>query len=186
MRRPCSGPLRAFVFVLLGSLALLWASGCASTGTKGASSGAEPCRIALHEYRAKKSFELVNEAHTGRLEQYSKLSTNFDRKVQTNEIMADLLGWMESEGFRALAVSGSAPTSAAGSDVAWCLEVESPGGTRHLTVQKGIAPDTYAICRTLKAGFLDIYNATFAGQATQTKEGESPFTAPTPKARTRP
>jgi hypothetical protein len=172
--------------MLLVSLAARGASSCASTGAKAGSDGAEPCRIALHEYRAKKSFELVNEAHTGRLEQYSKLSTNFDRKVQTNEIMADLLGWMESEGFRALAVSGAAPASAAGTDVAWCLEVELPSGTRHLTVQKGIAADTYAVCRTLKAGFLDIYNATFAGQATQTKEGESPFTAPSPKARTRP
>ncbi|MFM7297236.1 MAG: hypothetical protein ACKO4Q_08440, partial [Planctomycetota bacterium] len=143
-----------------------------------------PTRIGLYDFRSQRRFELVNEAHTARLDQYSTVRENADRKVQSNEIVADLTGWFEKEGFAALAREGASPTKGS-TDAVWAMEVELDGKLRHVVVSKSTPPADYALCRSLKAGFLDIYNATYAGQATQTKEGESPFLAPEPPSRVR-
>ncbi|MCY3003896.1 MAG: hypothetical protein NTV21_19035 [Planctomycetota bacterium] len=134
-------------------------------------------RVGLRDYRTGRNFELVNETHTSRVEQYSTLRDNADRKVQSDEIVAELVGWLESEGFGSLAQTGAAPTEKSAERV-WVLEVQGPDGPRHLLVTKSTTPESYAVCRKLKAGFLDIYNATYAGQAKQMAEGETPFLAP--------
>ena len=170
------GPLWAFVLPLLAFL-----GGCASAP---AADRAAPTRIGLYDFRSQRRFELVNEAHTARLDQYSTVRANADRKVQSNEIVAELAGWLETEGFGALARDGASP-SRGSTDAVWALEVELDGKPRHLVVSKSTPPADYALCRNLKAGFLDIYNATYAGQATQTKEGETPFLAPEPPSRLR-
>ncbi len=170
------GPLWALVLTLLALL-----QGCASTTSSGK---AVACRIGLYDFRSQRRFELVNEAHTARLDQYSQVRDNADRKVQSNEIVADLAGWLEKEGFGALAREGASPSQGA-TDAVWAMEIERDGKLRHLVVSKSTPPNDYALCRNLKAGFLDIYNATYAGQATQTKEGESPFLAPEPPSRVR-
>jgi hypothetical protein len=171
------GPFGAFVFALLALL-----GSCASAPSQ---SKAEPCRIGLYDFRSQRRFELVNEAHTARLDQYSQVRDNADRKVQSNEIVADLAGWLEKEGFGALAREGASPSRGA-TEAVWAMEIENGGKLRHLVVSKSTPPADYALCRNLKAGFLDIYNATYAGQATQTKEGQSPFLAPEPPSRVRP
>ena len=45
-------------------------------------------RVGLRDYRTGRNFELVNETHTSRVEQYSTLRDNADRKVQSDEIVA--------------------------------------------------------------------------------------------------
>lgn len=182
MTRPANlgfarGPLGAFVFALLAFL-----GSCASTPSP---AQIEPCRIGLYDFRSQRRFELVNEAHTARLDQYSQVRDNADRKVQSNEIVADLAGWLEKEGFAALARDGASPSRGA-TDAVWAMEVERGGKLRHFVVSKSTPPADYALCRNLKAGFLDIYNATYAGQATQTQAGQSPFLAPEPPSRVRP
>ncbi|MBM3988333.1 MAG: hypothetical protein FJ294_10320 [Planctomycetes bacterium] len=170
------GPLWACVVPLLAFL------GSCSSAPKADQTA--PTRIGLYDFRSQRRFELVNEAHTARLDQYSKVRENADRKVQSNEIVAELTGWLETEGFGALAREGPSPSRGA-TDAVWALEVEREGKPRHLVVSKSTSPADYARCRKLKDGFLDIYNATYAGQATQTKQGESPFLAPEPPSRIR-
>lgn len=175
-----SRPHLGLLFALLAGL--LVAACASSPSVEPAPHG--PWRVGLLDYRSKRRFELVNEAHTSRVEQYSQLRPNADRKVQTDEIVGELVGWLESEGFAKLARGGAAPETP-GADAVWTLELDGPGGARHVLVLKSTSPEDYAVYRKLKAGFLDIYNATYAGQATQMKDGETPFLAPEPPKRVR-
>lgn len=161
----------------LGLLLLALLAGACSSNPAVAKAGPGAWRVGLRDYRTGRNFELVNETHTSRVAQYSTVRDNADRKVQSDEIVAELVGWLESEGFGTLAQSGAAPTEQR-ADRVWVLEVQGPEGPRHVLVTKSISPESYATCRKLKAGFLDIYNATYAGQAKQMADGETPFLAP--------
>lgn len=174
----------AALWPALGLLLVAFLGGGCSSNPAVTKAGAGAWRVGLRDYRSGRNFELVNESHTSRVEQYSKLRDNADRKVQSDEIVAELVGWLESEGFGKLAQAGTAP-SEAGGDRVWVLEVQGPTGPRHVLVTKSVSQDDYAICRKLKAGFLDIYNATYAGQAKEMQEGETPFLAPEPPKRLR-
>ncbi|MBM3991798.1 MAG: hypothetical protein FJ298_12415 [Planctomycetes bacterium] len=182
--RSASCPQRAVALALLALLTLFGTNLLGSCAAAPVSRQHGPTRVGLYDFRSQRRFELVNEAHTARLDQYSTVRANADRKVQSNEIVAELTGWLEAEGFAALARDGASPSRGA-TDAVWALEVEREGKARHLVVSKSTSPEDYAHCRKLKDGFLDIYNATYAGQATQTKQGESPFLAPEPPSRVR-
>lgn len=156
---------------------------CACSSTPSASGAPDdPWRVSLYDYRTQKRFELVNEAHTARVDQYSQMRNSADRKVQTNEIMDELVGWLEEHGFSQLAQPGRAPEQG-GSEAVWSMELEGASGARFVLVRKTTPPADHQVCRDLKTGFLQIYNATYAGQAIQLKEGESPFLAPEPPKR---
>ncbi len=161
----------------LGLLLFALLAGACSSNPAVTKAGPGAWRVGLRDYRSGRNFELVNETHTSRVAQYSTVRDNADRKVQSDEIVAELVGWLDSEGFGSLAQTGAAPTEKS-ADRVWVLEVQGPDGPRHLLVTKSTSPESYAICRKLKAGFLDIYNATYAGQAKQMAEGETPFLAP--------
>ena len=184
LRLPRVGTRLAALLPALGLLLLALLAGACSSTPNVTKAGPGAWRVGLRDYRSGRNFELVNESHTSRVEQYSTLRDNADRKVQSDEIIAELVGWLESEGFGTLAQAGTAPTEPGG-DRVWVLEVQGPDGPRHVLVTKAISQESYAVCRKLKAGFLDIYNATYAGQAKQMQEGETPFLAPEPPKRVR-
>jgi hypothetical protein len=156
---------------------------CACSSTRDA---VEPTRlrVGLFDYRSEKAFELVSETHTARIAQYGQVRAEASRKVQTDEVMVELVGWLEDEGFAQFAQPGPAPRQG-GAEVPWAMEIETEGGVRHVAGLRTRPQSDQVQCMRLKAGFLDIYNNTYAGQAVEVREGESPFTAPEP-ARRRP
>jgi hypothetical protein len=165
--------LRPLLCFLVGLLACACASSSKSAATPG-----EPQRIQLVTYARPMRFELVNLTHTGRLEQYStKVKRDeANRKVQTDELLAALVEWMDDNGFRRLSRPGRAPTTAI-EGVAWALEIERPQGVAHVLLTTSMAPQDVKDCVTLKNGFLETFNATYGLQAVEVKPGEVPFQA---------
>lgn len=163
--------LRSLLFAAAGCLAV----SCATNPAEGGSGRA--LRVSLLDYRSQKSFELVSESHTSRVEQYSKVRAQPSRKVQTDEIMGQLVDWMDDHEFGRLALAGPAPRSAPERAV-WSLELEEPEGVRHCLLIKDMPAADGLACRQLIAGVLDIFNNTYGAQTVEVKEGETPFQAP--------
>ncbi len=169
----------------LCSAALLLA-GCASSSGDGAEgSTGNPARVAYVDYRTQRTFELVNESHTGRIEQYSAVRQNANRKVQTDEVLAGLIEFMRGEGFARLARPGPAPQGSEGS-VAMALEIEEGGAVEHVLGFKGMPPKDNQALITLWQGFLEIYNATYGLQAVESQGDSLPFENPVGGTRTKP
>lgn len=163
--------------VLSLSLALL-AGACSSSPSShdradGANVEGSPLRVTYISYKNNKHLELVNEAHTGRVEQYSQVRRDASRKVQTNDVMVGLVEVLEENGFEEHAMAGGAPTQQG--IMAWALEVESDKGLRHVGGVPGMSPDDNRELLRLAAAFLDTYNATYGLQAVKLKPGQSPF-----------
>ena len=171
--------LRLFLTAATGVLvATLLGSGCAGPGGSGDSGKA--LRVEFFDYRSNRSLELVSESHTQRLEQYSQVRANANRKVQKDEVMAELVRRLGECSFEQLARPGAAPETPT-ADVFWSLEVEGPDGTRHALYQRSMITADANACRAMKATFIDVFNQTYALQAVELKDGESPFLAPEPK-----
>lgn len=175
-------PRRSFRLALVGILTYalvvvvgLLAFGCASS-TKTKTTG-EPQRIRLVTYANPLEFELVNLSHTGRVEQYSTKRAQANRKVQSDDVMAGLIDWMDDNGFERLARPGPAP-AAAQQGVAWALEIERKAGTAYILLSTSTPPEDAKQCVTLKNGFLELFNATYGLQAVESKPGELPFKTP--------
>ena len=122
---PRMSPLRRTIaWLALTSLGLFGA--CASPNHASALEDiATPARVTFRDYRQGTSFVLVNEAHTDRVELYSKISADPSTKVASNEVMNALLEFLKTSGFEEQARPGVAPRSSS----AWQRsgEIETSG-----------------------------------------------------------
>lgn len=172
-------PMRLSILLL----ALCLAGACtSSSGSRPSSSdpaaaqAREPVRMTVADYRSSAVFELVNEAHTSAIDQYSKVATDAARKVQEDELMLALRDYLEQEGLSKLAQPGKAPTFAKGTK-AWTLEVDDARGLRHLVATPSTPPEDMKKMRGLLEAVLATYNETQGWQAVdiRAKHGEDYF-----------
>ncbi|MBI5432558.1 MAG: hypothetical protein HZA52_06990 [Planctomycetes bacterium] len=165
-------------------LALCLAGACTSSGgerpsssdSAAAAQAREAVRMTVADYRSSAVFELVNQAHTSAIDQYSKVATDAARKVQEDELMLALRDYLEEEGLSKLAQPGKAPTFAKGTK-AWTLEVDDARGLRHLVATPGTPPEDMKKMRGLLEAVLATYNETQGWQAVdiRAKHGEDYF-----------
>jgi hypothetical protein len=147
----------------------------AASASTEASKG-EAVRMTVADYRSGATFELVNQAHTTAIDQYSKVSTDASRKVQDDELMFALRDYLVDEGFDDLARSGAAPALAHGTK-AWTLELADGKGARHLVATPETSADDMKAMRKLLEAVLATYNETQGWQAVdiKSKRGEDYF-----------
>ncbi len=160
--------------VLLG---LLCACASSSVGSEVAGDPGDPLRVAHIDYRSGRRLELVNDAHTSRLEQYSAVRASADRKVQTNDILTGLVEILYVHDFGEYEHPGPAPVSATG-QWAWAIEVEGAGGPTHVLAGPGLPKRERDSLRRYAAAFLDTYNATYSLQAVEVEAGQPIFETP--------
>jgi hypothetical protein len=171
---------------LSGALLLgLGLSGCASSATAG--DAARPQRVAWVDYRSKVLLELVNESHTDRLEQYSTVRSRSEasRKVQTDEVMAELLQVLRDGGFDKRARPGAMPRGGDGQSV-MALEIDDDGRISHVLAWRGMPADDRQAILGMAQNFADLYNATYGLQAVEMGLDESPFENPVGPTRNKP
>lgn len=167
---------------LLGLLAL---AGCASSSA--AQGPARPQRVSWIDYRSNVRLELVNETHTGRVEQYStkrKLEESA-RKVQTDEVVGGLIEVLKQEGFAKQARPGPMPLGSDGQSV-MALEIDDGGAIEHVVAWRGMPADDRAAILGMAQNFADLYNATYGLQAVEVGLDESPFENPVGPTRKKP
>ena len=132
-----------------------------------------PLRVSYLSFSSGQHLELVNEAHTGRVEQYSQVRNDASRKVQTNDVMTGLIEVLEKNGFRKHAIEGGAPVERG--VMAWALEIEDDKGLRHVGAVPGLSADDNRDLLRLAAAFIDTYNSTYSLQAIKLEPGKSAF-----------
>jgi hypothetical protein len=88
---------------------------------------ATPTRVTFRDYQQGTNFVLVNEAHTDRVELYSKISAEPSTKVASNEVMDALLDFLNTSGFKKQARPGVAPRSS--TTWRWSGEIETSNGS---------------------------------------------------------
>ncbi len=149
----------------LGALILPLVASCGSTGgsSRSAHAEGEAMRMTFVDHRTQQVCELVSESHTDRLTYYSTPRANASTKVQDDEIMGELLEWLEKNDLGDYAVAGPAPRMGAG--MFWTLEIEGPTGTLHVSETQGTSPDDKQSLRKLMQAVLQTYNITPGYQA---------------------
>jgi hypothetical protein len=157
--------------LLMGVLGL---AGCKSTPSAGP---AHPQRVAWADYRTGVWLELVNETHTGRVEQYSELRTDASRKVQTDEIIGAFVQLMRDEGFADHARPGPAPRGTDG-QVVMALELADGDKVEHMLAWKGMPAEERKTMLSLAQNFADLFNATYGLQAVAVDPDKLPFENP--------
>lgn len=163
------------------ALVLLGLTGCSSTSGDGDGDGGakgEPLRVTYHSFNTGQELELVSEAHTTRLEQYSEVRADANRKVQTDEVMQALVKVLDDYGFYKYAQEGSFPAEGAGR-YAWALQIERPDGAVHVLAHPGLSPEAVKDLQRYMIAFVDTYNATYGLQAVDVEPGEEVFKTPT-------
>lgn len=159
-------------------LAGLTAAACSSPAARRAP-GADR-QVALHDYRNRMRFRLLDDASHSRVEQYSQLRTDANTKVLTAEVMDALSDYLHSNGFDEFAVPGALPEQVT-QGVAWGLELRDGAEVRSvLGYPPGLTNDQQQRVRALRVAFLETYNHTYSLQAVEVKPGETPFKAPEP------
>lgn len=166
-------------------LALLALTGCAANSAL--DGPARPQRVAWVDYRSNVRLELVNETHTGRVEQYSttRKLAEASRKVQTDEVMAGLIDFMRDEGFDSRAREGPMPRGSDGQSVMG-LEIEDGGAIEHVLAWRGMPADDREAVLKLAQSFAELFNATYGLQAVEVGQDESPFENPVGPVRKKP
>jgi len=157
---------------LLACLLLGLLAACTSTPP-----APRPQRVTYFDLRSGARFELVNETHTGRLEQYSEVRSDAARKVQTDEVMQGLVEVLRDRGFDDQARPGPAPRAGEGESV-MALEIEDGDKIEHVLGYRGMPEAELRRLLELRQDFLELYNATYGLQAVEQREGESPFQNP--------
>lgn len=135
--------------------------------------------VAYTDYRSSQRLELVNESHTSRVDQYSKVGTNANRKVQSDEIVDALVEHFDQKGFGKLAQQGHAPEQGNGRWL-WSIELETAKGLSFIARPSGISVEEQAPYRDIAQAFIATYNSTYGLQAVKVNPGETPFKAPDP------
>jgi hypothetical protein len=115
------------------ALALAPLAACASAPAE-----ARPQRVAFVDYRNGTHLELVNETHTGRVEQYSEVRADASRKVQTDEVMQGLVEVLRERGFDRQARPGPAPRASDGQAV-MALEIADGDRVEHVLGWRGMS-----------------------------------------------
>lgn len=174
-------PISLLVF---GAVLASFFAACRSSSAHSSSEPALATRVSWRDYRVEQLLELVNEAHTDRLEQYSAGRGDANRKVQSNEIVAALVEHMRSGKYEAFWQPGAAPSTNAGGAL-WSLEIEDPRGSVCLVEHSGLSVEEKRARRELRQAFIDTYNLTYSLQAVKVKDGETPFSEPAPPTRPR-
>lgn len=150
--------------------ALLPLAGCASSG--GSSGSSEPAGVPVLarfiDYRSGVVMELVNESHTDRLEQYSQPRHDAGRKVQTDAVMEGLVEYLEDRGFDRWASAGPAPRTA--DSFLWSLQLEGPGGARHVGLTRTMPEDAKQSLREMQYAFLATFNSEEAYQSIESPQ----------------
>lgn len=137
-------------------------------------------QVALHDYRNRVRFQLLDDSSHSRVEQYSQLRADANTKVLTAEVMDALTEYLRGNGFDEFALPGALPEQAT-QGVAWGLEFREGAGVRYvLGYPPGLTTDQQQRVRNLRVAFLETYNHTYSLQAVEVKPGESPFKAPEP------
>lgn len=166
-------------------LSLLALAGCASGPASGGP--ARPQRVAWVDYRSNVRLELVNETHTGRVEQYSttRKLDEAARKVQTDEIMSGLIEVLNEEGFAQQARPGPMPLGSDGQGV-MALEIDDAGAIEHVMAWRGMPAEERTAILRMAQNFAELYNATYGLQAVEMGLDESPFENPVGPTRKKP
>jgi hypothetical protein len=154
------------------ALALAPLAACASAPAE-----ARPQRVAFVDYRNGTHLELVNETHTGRVEQYSEVRADASRKVQTDEVMQGLVEVLRERGFDRQARPGPAPRASDGQAV-MALEITDGDRVEHVLGWRGMSADDRAELLALAQNFVALYNETYGLQAVEVREGDTPFENP--------
>ena len=165
-------------FLLLASASVLLTA-CSATSGPGGGGGdpadGEPVRMRLVHYLQGIRFELVSEAHTPRLEQYSTVADKewlkASRKVASNQWMSGLRDYLDRQGFSRDAEPGGAPDGARG--LRWSLEVEDAHGLRHVSYLGSEELSVQRRMNTYQKAFIDTFNSTQAFQAVEIDDRSS-------------
>lgn len=142
----------------------------------------EPIRMTVYDYRTPIQFELVNQSHTAKVDQYSKVRKleEASRKVSEDEVMAALLAWENENGFQKFAQKGAAPALRSGMRT-WALEIETPAGTQYIMEASAASVDDKKQMRKLRDAVIEIFNNTQSWQAVDVQDPNKLFrqTVPT-------
>jgi hypothetical protein len=170
--------------LLLAPLLLLAACSSQRSGTTSSDPNApeqkptpgEPVRMTVYDYRTPIQFELVNQSHTTKVDQYSKVRKleEASRKVQEDEVMAALLVWENDNGFQKFAQQGSAPALRSGMRT-WALEIETPAGTRYIMEASTASVEDKKQMRKLRDAVIEIFNNTQSWQAVDVQDPNKLF-----------
>jgi len=173
-------------FLLVPLIALV---ACSSTPSSGTAALDAPVRVTLTQWHDGQYFELVNDRYTtevesqSRVELYSAVRSDAQRKVQSDEVTAELLKFFDDHGFDELSTAGHAPAPKVGAtDGGWTIEVEESGQVRFALTVGRTAEDKVALLTMIQA-FFEIWNNTFSLQSVEIEEGQSPFQQPEPPGR---
>ena len=156
---------------------------CSSTGGSGGRSSSgdgaegEPIILVYTYFQTGASMELANESHTNRLNQYSEPRSNANRKVQSDDLMKDLIDYLDAKGFSKEAIQGDPPYMTGG-DLSWTLQLERPSGKSYVAESKTSSTREKRRLRIYSQAFLSTYNATQGWQAVKIESGEMPFKGP--------
>jgi hypothetical protein len=166
---------------LLYALIVGGLAACSSTGSDdGDEAPAEkgtPILLSFVDYRTGARSELVNESHTSKLEQYSKPRSDAARKVQSDELVAGLVEYLEDNGFRKLAASGD-PPYLTGGQFYWTLQLVEPERRCYVAAGRNTSLADKQRLHAFSQAFLGVYNHTDGWQAVEVKPGEMPFKGP--------
>jgi hypothetical protein len=164
MPHPLHAPC-AFLLALLPAL-----TGCSSTRAAAPPAVGVPVRIRALSYTSDQAFELVNETHTDRVELYSSVRSSAETKVQTDEVVDEVLAYFEKLGFFEDAQPGLAPPSAP-AGVVRAIEVDSPGRQVYMGIGAQSPKEEQAVFNQCFAAFLQVYNETYQLQAVDQDPG---------------
>jgi hypothetical protein len=161
--------------------ATLLLTACASTGSDGSGQAAggkgTPIQITFVDYRTGATMELVNESHTSKLEQYSTPRSNASRKVQSDELVGQLVEYMDDNGYQKLAVPGD-PPYLTGGQFYWTLQIVEPDRRSYVAEGRTTTLADKQRVRAFSQAFLGVYNLTDGWQAVEVAPGEMPFKGP--------
>jgi hypothetical protein len=147
-------------------------AGCSSTRSAPSAIGV-PTRIRVVSYTSQQAFELVNETHTDRVALYSQTRATAATKVQTDEVVDEILEHFAALGFYERARPGLAPAQGTGGLVR-ALEIDTPGNPMHLAIGQGSSAEDQDVFRRCFASFLQVYNETYQLQSVGQHPGWSP------------
>ena len=161
--------------------ALIVLVSCSSTSSSGSAGADGPVRVTLTQWHDGQYFELVNDSFTSevesksRVEVYSTVRSDAQRKVQADEVTEELLVFFEDHGFDELSTAGHAPPPKVQADNGgWTIEVEDAKGVRFALTVGRTREDKVELLMMIQA-FFEIWNNTFSLQSVDVQPGDSPF-----------
>lgn len=175
--------IRSIALVVLA----LGVAACSSTSSTRSSSNdaqtsaetepSDPVCISFRDMRTGVTMELVNESHTGRVEQYSQVQNTASRKVMSDEIMGEFVEFLDDEGFDDDSIPGPLPFFGKGK-VRWAMVIQDGDDARHVAESIDDEGRRRKRLEKYRAAFLQTYNAVQGWQAVQLEGGQSPFKRP--------